>query len=49
MDVGERGRGERADLSWGVLAGLGGEQWAEEVGGICALFFPTFLIFLICG
>ena len=32
--LGSGGQGERFDLSLSVLAGLGGEQWAEEVGGL---------------
>ena len=32
--LGSGGWGERFDLSLRVLAGLGGEQWAEEVGGL---------------
>ena len=32
--LGSGGPGERFDLSLSVLAGLGGEQWAEEVGGL---------------
>lgn len=32
--LGSGGWGERSDLSLSVLAGLGGEQWAEEVGGL---------------